>query len=136
MVAQTAKIWGPLGLVACGETVRGAVGVGAVDGAPVHILISPPQIDRDLLKAGEKAMRIVMAGGGDEEGHAAAKFVYDHLPGQRLLMTVSGATEHGVALARLRPSILEDMAQFLRQYLAPINMAWIRHKEAEASETS
>ena len=90
----------------------------------------------EFMNTGEKALRIMMAGGGDAEGHAAAKKAHDHLRGQRMLMTVSGATERGVALAGLRPSILEDMAQFLRLYLAPINMAWIARKEAEAEKTS
>lgn len=136
MVTQTAKVWGPLGLVTCGESAKGAVGVGTSTGAPVQIFISSPAMDTDFLKGGKKAMRIIMAGGSDKEGHASAKKVYDHLPGQRLLMTISGTTERGVALARLRPSILADMAQFFRQYLAPVNMAWIKHKEAEAAETS
>ena len=136
MVVQTSGVWGPCGLVVSGETARGSVGVGAASGAPVHILISPPEMPVELLKEGEKAMRIVMAGGGDRSGHATAKLAYDHLPGQRLLMTVSGATERGVALAGLRPSILEDMAQFFRQYLAPINMAWIKYKEKEAADSA
>lgn len=130
MVVQTSAVWGPVGLVAAGESVRGAVGVGAAQGAPVQILLSPPALEPDFLKAGEVAMRIVMAGGSDSEGHAAAKTAHDLLPGQRMMMTVAGSAETGVALATLRPSILEDMAQFFRYYLAPINMAWIRRKEA------
>ncbi len=136
MVAQTAGIWGPVGLITLGESARGAVGVGGPDGAPVHILVSPPTMSREILEGAVKAMRIIVAGGGDTEGHAAAKSVYDHLPGQRLLMTVSGASERGAELTTLRPSILEDIAQFFRQYLAPINMAWIARREAEAAETS
>lgn len=140
MVTQTAKVWGPLGLVACGESARAAVRVGSSSGAPVHIYISPPQMEMEYLKGGEEAMRIIMAGGSDQEGHAAAKSVYDHLPGQRLLMTVSGTTKRGAALAGLRPSILADMAQFFRQYLAPVNMSWVSRREAQgearAAETS
>ena len=136
MVAQASGLWGPLGLVTCGESARGSVGAGAAAGAPVHILISPPEMSVEFMSGGEKAMRIIMAGGGDTEGHAAAKSAHDHLPGQRMLMTVSGATERGATLAGLRPSILEDMAQFFRHYLAPINMAWITRREAEATETS
>ncbi len=136
MVAQASRLWGPLGLVTCGESARGSVGTGAASGAPVHVLISPPAMPVEFMKAGERALRIMMAGGGDAEGHAAAKSTHDHLPGQRMLMTLSGATERGVALAGLRPSILEDMAQFFRLYLAPINMAWIKQKEAESTETS
>ena len=136
MVTQAGGVWGPCGLVVNGESVPGSVKVGAADGAPVHILISPPEMSTEFLKGGEKAMRIIMAGGSDPQGHAAAKHAHDYLPGQRLLMTVSGATERGVALAGLRPSILEDFAQFFRQYLAPINMAWIKHREEQASSES
>ncbi len=136
MVVQTSGVWGPCGLVVCGETTRGSVGVGAREGAPVHIVVSPPKMSPEFLKGGAKAMRIIVAGGGDTEGHAAAKQAYDFLPGQRLLMTVSGAGERGVALAGLRPSILEDFAQFFRQYLAPINMEWIRRREDQASSQS
>lgn len=136
MVARASRLWGPLGLVTCGESARGSVGTGAASGAPVHILISPPQMPVEFMKGGEKALRIIMAGGGDPEGHAAAKSAHDQLPGQRMLMTVSGAAERGVALAGLRPSILEDMAQFFRLYLAPINMAWITRKQAEAEKPS
>ena len=136
MVAQASGLWGPLGLVTCGESARGSVRAGAAAGAPVHILISPPEMSVEFMRGGEKAMRIIMAGGGDTEGHAAAKSAHDHLPGQRMLMTVSGAAERGAVLAGLRPSILEDMAQFFRHYLAPINMAWITRREAEPTETS
>ena len=136
MVVHTSRVWGPCGLGVDGEAARGSVGVGAASGAPVHILISQPEMPIELLKEGEKAMRIVMAGGSDIDGHAAAKRALDHLPGQRMLMTVSGSTERGVTLAGLRPSILEDMAQFFRQYLAPINMAWIKYKEKEAAASA
>ncbi|MDE0231330.1 MAG: hypothetical protein OXI56_06150 [bacterium] len=136
MVAQASRLWGPLGLVTCGESARGSVGTGAASGAPVQILISPPDMPVEFMKGGEKALRIMMAGGGDAEGHAYAKKAHDHLPGQRMLMTLSGATERGVALAGLRPSVLEDMAQFFRLYLAPVNMAWITRKEAEAEKPS
>lgn len=134
MVVQASGVWGPVGLVANGESVRGAVGVGAAQGAPVQILISPPALDTDFLREGEKAMRMIMAGGTDQSGHAAAKMAHDHLRGQRMMMTVAGSAETGIALATLRPSILEDMAQFFRYYLAPINMTWISRKEAEAAE--
>ncbi len=136
MVVQSGGIWGPCGLVVSGETARGSVSVGAREGAPVHVVVSPPVMSTEFMKDGEKAMRIIVAGGSDPEGHAAAKSAYDHLPGQRLLMTVSGSSERGVALAGLRPSILEDFAQFFRQYLAPINMAWIKHREDQASSES
>lgn len=136
MVVHTSRVWGPCGLVVNGDSCRGAVGVGAAQGAPVQILLSPPELRTDVLKGGERAMRMIMAGGTDQNGHAAAKAAHDHLPGQRMMMTVAGTAETGVGLATLRPSILEDMAQFFRYYLAPINMAWINRKEAEAAETS
>ena len=136
MVVQTSTVWGPVGLVVVGESVRGAVQVGAAQGAPVQILLSPPALDVEYLKAGEKAMRMIVTGGTDPDGHAAAKTAHDYLRGQRMMMTVAGSAESGVALATLRSSILEDMAQFFRYYLAPINMAWIRRKEAESKETS
>ena len=136
MIVQTSSVWGPCGLVVTGLSCRGAVEVGAGHGAPVQILLSPPQMSTDFLKSGEKAMRMIMAGGTDQDGHAAAKAAHDYLPGQRMLMTVAGSSETGVGLATLRPSILEDMAQFFRHSLAPINMAWVKHKEAESAETS
>lgn len=136
MVVQTSSVWGPCGLVVAGHSCRGAVGVGAGQGAPVQILLSPPRMPADFLKGGEKAMRMIMAGGTDRDGHAAAKAAHDHLPGQRMLMTVAGSAETGVRLAALRPSILEDMAQFFRYSLAPVNMAWVSHKEAQSAETS
>ena len=136
MVVQTSTVWGPVGLVVVGESARGAVQVGAAQGAPVQILVSPPTLDADYLKAGEKAMRMILTGGTDQEGREAAKRAHDHLRGQRVMMTVAGSAESGVALATLRPSILEDMAQFFRYYLAPINMAWISRREAESTETS
>ena len=136
MVVQASTVWGPVGLVVVGESARGAVQVGAAQGAPVQILLSPPTLDPDYLKAGEKAMRMIVAGGTDHDGHEAAKRAHDHLRGQRMMMTVAGSAESGVALATLRPSILEDMAQFFRYYLAPINMAWISRREAESTETS
>lgn len=136
MVVQTSSVWGPCGLVVTGRSCRGAVEVGAGQGVPVQVLLSPPRMPVDFLKGGQKAMRMVMAGGTDRGGHAAAKAAHDHLPGQRLLMTVAGSAETGVGLAVLRPSILEDMAQFFRYYLAPINMAWVESKEAESAETS
>lgn len=136
MIVQASSVWGPVGLVVVGESVRGAVQVGAAQGAPVQILLSPPPLDVDYLKAGEKAMRMIVTGGTGQDGHAAAKSAHDHLRGQRMMMTVAGSAESGVGLATLRPSILEDMAQFFRYYLAPINMAWIRRKEAESTETS
>ena len=134
MIVQTSGVWGPVGLVVNGESARGAVGVGAARGAPVQILISPPALETDFLKAGERAIRMIMAGGTDQPGHSAAKRAHDHLRGQRMMMTVSGSAATGIALATLRPSILEDMAQFFRYYLAPINMTWIRQREAEAAE--
>lgn len=136
MVVQTSSVWGPCGLVVTGHSCRGAVGVGAGQGAPVQIFLSPPRMPTDFLKGGERAMRMIMAGGIDRDGHAASKAAHDHLPGQRLLMTVAGSAETGVGLATLRPSILEDMAQFFRYYLAPINMAWVKSKEAESAEPS
>lgn len=136
MVTQTSRVWGPCGLVVTGEAVRGSVVAGARVGAPVHILVSPPEMSTELMKGGEKAMRIIVAGGSDVGGHEAAKNAYDQLPGQRMMMTISGSAERGVALARLRPSILEDFAQFFRQYLAPINMAWVSHREAQSTAES
>lgn len=133
MVTQAGGVWGPCGLVLTGETARGSVGAGAASGAPVHILISPPRMPAEFMRGGERAMRIIVAGGSDSEGHAAAKHAHDHLRGQRMLMTVSGATERGVALAVLRPSIPEDFARFFRQYLAPINMAWVSRRENPVS---
>ena len=136
MVVQTSSVWGPCGLVVTGHSCRGAVGVGAGQGAPVQVLLSPPKMSAQFLKGGEKAVRMIVAGGTDQDGHAAAKAAHDHLPGQRMLMTVGGSAETGVRLAALRPSILEDMAQFFRNSLAPINMAWIERKETETAETS
>lgn len=133
-VVQASGVWGPVGLVVNGESARGAVGVGAAQGAPVQILISPPSLETGFLRSGEKAIRMIMTGGADQPGHSAAKRAHDHLRGQRMMMTVAGSAAAGIALATLRPSILEDMAQFFRYYLAPINMTWIRQKEAESAQ--
>ena len=45
MVVQTSRTWGPLGLVTTGESARGAIRVGAAQGAAVQILISPPPLE-------------------------------------------------------------------------------------------
>ncbi len=116
--------FGPVGFVGLGGVATVALALGPADGSPVHILISPRPNDSIDLDRTVPAMRALFAGARDEESDGFIRSVYQEIPGQNMWFS-SGIEAQGVDLLDANPTMVEQIAMFLRRYLTAHHLAWI-----------
>lgn len=116
--------FGPVGFIGIGEVATAALCLGPGEGSPVHILLSPTPSDSFDLERAIPAMRAIFTGTADQEADGFVRSVYQRLPGQNMWFS-TGIEARGVELLEANPTMIEQMAMFLRRYLTGHHLAWI-----------
>lgn len=116
--------FGPVGFIGIGEVATAALCLGPGEGSPVHILLSPTPSDACHFERAVPAMRAIFAGTADQKADGLIRSVYQRLPGQNMWFS-TGTDAHGIDLLGANPTVIEQMAMFLRRYLTGHHLAWI-----------
>lgn len=125
--------FGPVGFIGLGSVATAAFVLGPAVGSPVHILISPmPNESVDLDRA-LPAMRAILAGTEDEKSDGFIRSLYQELPGQNMWFS-TGIDAHGMDLLDATPTMIGQIAMFLRRYLTAHHLAWIAEHRSGADQ--
>ena len=127
--------FGPVGLVGLGEVATAMLLLGPDDGAPVHVLVSPLPSEHVDSERFEAAMRAIFAGSGDAETDGFIRSAYQGLPGQNMWFS-TGIEARGMDLLEANPSMIEQIAMFLRRYLTGHHLAWIAEHRSNSAENA
>lgn len=122
--------FGPVGLVGLGTVATTMFTLGPDDGAPVHALVSPRSSELFDSGRGVAAMRAIFAGSGDDEADGFIRSIYQRLPGQNMWFS-TGVDARGTDLLEANPTMIEQIAMFLRRYLTAHHLAWISDRRLE-----
>ena len=125
VIAEIGVQWGPVGVVAAGESCRPFLGIGADDEVPVQALISPSGIDEAALGDSVPSMRLMMCGPGTQSVHQMTKAVFDRARGQKLMITGGGA-EQGSELIVAHGHLLGELVMWFRRFLTGYHLAWVK----------
>lgn len=117
LITQLHPVFGPVGLVCHGRAARVAFALGAADGAPVHVLVSPLPGDRPVdWDRSTAALRLLVVGSLHPPTKAYVEQIYPDIRGQKLWISTA-AEERGPELLHARPHLVEQITLFLRRYL-------------------
>ena len=123
-LSQIGFQWGPLGVVAAGDTCRAVLSLGAEEGVPVQVMLSPPEVDAGCLRRSAPSTRLLMCGPADHAAHEATKTVFAGVRGQKLMIT-GGGDEQGANLIRVNGHLLDELVMWFRRNLTAYHLAWI-----------
>jgi pimeloyl-ACP methyl ester carboxylesterase len=125
-VATIVARYGPVALVAGGSVATACFGLGADNGTPVQIVVSPlpPELSGVIVPADTPAMRALFVGSEDIEASSYVRSRFPVLPGPHMWFSAHTAAR-GVDLLAAFPHLVEHMITFLRRYLTAYHLAWI-----------
>lgn len=130
LLHEVAGSFGPVAVVVCGAVAEAAFYLDERLGAPVHILASPQPLDPAGIDWSNStyAMRLVAVGAKSEAARGYADRIYPELRGPKLWVA-TGTEDQGPELLSNHPSVLEQVAMFVRRYLTAHHLAWIAEHE-------